>query len=167
MLIKCKDCESEYNAQDIAIPKSGIEFECSECGSKWTELTSALDKEGSSSEINFENQIVEPSILGGQKSHNSSDSESQDVSISTLAKQEILVQKGVENSDEKDDINVEAYQSFERDFEWIPYKKENNKTTANTSQKHIKNVSKTYQKRSKHSKTKQKHSKALQNITKT
>ena len=32
MLIKCKDCESEYNAQYIAIPKSGIEFECSECG---------------------------------------------------------------------------------------------------------------------------------------
>ena len=133
MLIKCKDCESEYNAQDIAIPKSGIEFECSECGSKWTELPSALDKKEPLSEINFENEIVEPSILSGQKSHNFSDSESQDVSISTLAKQEILVQKGVESSDEKDDINVETYQNSERDFEWIPHKKENNKT--NSSEK--------------------------------
>ena len=70
MLIKCKDCESEYNAQDIAIPKSGIEFECSECGSKWTELPSSLDKKEPLSEINFENEIVEPSILCGQKSHN-------------------------------------------------------------------------------------------------
>ena len=128
MLIKCKDCESEYNAQDITIPKSGIEFECSECGSKWTELPPALDEKELLSEINFENEIVEPRILGGQKSHNFSDSKSQDVSISTLAKQEILAQKGVENSDEKDDINVENYQSSERDFEWIPHKKENNKT---------------------------------------
>ena len=116
MLIKCKDCESEYNAQDIAIPKSGIEFECSECGSKWTELPSVLDKKEPLSEINFENEIVEPSILRGQKSHNFSDLETQDVSISTLAKQEILVQKGVESSNEKDDINVETYQSSERDF---------------------------------------------------
>ena len=58
MLIKCKDCESEYNAQDISIPKSGIEFECSECGNKWMELPSALDRKEPLSEINFENEIV-------------------------------------------------------------------------------------------------------------
>ncbi len=128
MLIKCKNCQTEYNAQNIAIPKSGIELECAECGSKWTELPSALDEKEPLSEINFENEIVEPSILGGQKPQNFSDSENSDVSISTLAKQEILVQKGVESSDENNDVNVENYQSSERDFEWIPHKKENKKT---------------------------------------
>ena len=128
MLVKCKNCQTEYNAQNIAIPKSGIELECAECGSKWTELPSALDEKEPLSEINFENEIVEPSILGGQKPQNFSDSENSDVSISTLAKQEILVQKGGEHSDENNDINVENDQSSERNFEWIPHKKENNKT---------------------------------------
>ena len=120
MLVKCKICKTDYNFHGTELPSSGIELKCSECGYTWIELPNQTAILENSSEEILEDQIVEPSILSG-KPHEAVKSDTlNDFSISDLAKQELLAQKGV---NQKPTINANTEKlndgSRNRKFEWL------------------------------------------------
>ena len=69
MLIKCKSCGAEYELAQFNIPTSGMEFECSECGTKWIQFPLSEKVDPESTNIIDENNITvlyERSILTGE-----------------------------------------------------------------------------------------------------
>ena len=120
MLVKCKICKTEYNFSGPELTSLGMEFKCSECGHIWIELPDQVSNIQDSTVEHSENQIVEPSVLSG-KIHEAVNSDIlKNLSISDLAKQELLVQKGIEQTSA---INANAEKlddgSKDRKFEWI------------------------------------------------
>jgi len=107
MLIKCKSCGAEYELAQLNIPTSGMEFECSECGTKWIQFPLSEKVDPESTNIIDENNIIEPSVLSGKEAHKHKDADGLEPSISALARQEILAQKQT---------------AKDRHFEWIVHK---------------------------------------------
>ena len=107
MLIKCKSCGAEYELAQLNIPTSGMEFECSECGTKWIQFPLSEKVDPESTNIIDENNIIEPSVLSGKEAHKRKDADGLEPSISALARQEILAQKQT---------------AKDRHFEWIVHK---------------------------------------------
>ena len=107
MLIKCKSCGAEYELAQLNIPTSGMEFECSECGTKWIQFPISEKVDPESTNIIDENNIIEPSVLSGKEAHKRKDADGLEPSISALARQEILAQKQT---------------AKDRHFEWIVHK---------------------------------------------
>ena len=120
MLVKCKICKTEYNFHEAEVTSSGVELKCSACGHIWVELPDHAKYDQSSLEELSEDQIVEPSILSGKTYEEVVGDTSKDFSISDLAKQELLVQKGTNQEPTIDPYTERRdYESRDRKFEWL------------------------------------------------
>ena len=120
MLVKCKICKTEYNLRGAELPSSGMELKCSECGYIWVEIPDQTPNVQEFSEELSESQIVEPSTLSGNTFEGVKSDTLKGLSISDLAKQELLVQKGIDQRSlaEIKNRNPDSASS-DREFEWL------------------------------------------------
>ena len=129
MLIKCKSCGAEYELAQLNIPTSGMEFECSECGTKWIQFPLSEKVDPESTNIIDENNIIEPSVLSGKEAHKRKDADGLEPSISALARQEILAQKQT---------------AKDRHFEWIVHKNQSSEQGQSIKPKSFELLTKTF-----------------------